>query len=271
MNGINHAAIASAADEYVIGSPTSALSVSGLRVRLWPVLATIGLALIMLVPTGITAGWVTRALGPARSSAMPWLNEYVNHAVLLGVALLLIVWLSKRRPGEYGLQWPRQKSYVLPALGWGAFFGVLMTAVDYFPQIIAHRPPPDNLALTPGSIVAWMIANALYVGPTEEIPFRGVLQTFLMQRTSGRVRLGRFDMHVAGVIIALLFAAAHLTSFWTNTFWMALGQQFYAFALGILYAYWREKSGSVLGSIVAHNASDGVEYALMFFMTWLWR
>jgi len=109
------------------------------------------------------------------------------------------------------------------------------------------------------------------VGPTEEIPFRGLLQTFLLQRTSGRVRFWKYDMHVAGVILALLFALAHLSSFWTGLFWMALGQQIYAFALGILYAYWREKSGSLLAPIIGHNASDGVEYVLMFLMTWLWR
>lgn len=109
------------------------------------------------------------------------------------------------------------------------------------------------------------------MGPTEEIPFRGLLQTFLMQRTSGRVRFWNYDMHVAGVILALLFALAHLSSFWTGQFWMALGQQIYAFALGILYAYWREKSGSILASTIGHNASDGVEYVLMFLMTWLWR
>jgi Type II CAAX prenyl endopeptidase Rce1-like len=105
---------------------------------------------------------------------------------------------------------------------------------------------------------------------------RGILvdilpQTFLMQRTSGRVRFWKYEMHVAGVVLALLFALAHLTSFWTENLWIALGQQIYAFALGILYAYWREKSGSLLASIIGHNVSDAVEYVLMFLMTWCWR
>jgi membrane protease YdiL (CAAX protease family) len=92
-----------------------------------------------------------------------------------------------------------------------------------------------------------------------------------MQRTSGRVRLGKFDMHIAGVILALLFGLAHLTSFWERTVWYALGQQVYAFALGILCAYWREKSRSLLAPIIGHNVGDAVEYALMFLMTWAWR
>ena len=153
---------------------------------------------------------------------------------------------------------------------WGSF-GVLMTAVDYFPQILQRLPPPDNLSLAPASIGVWIFFEAALVGATEEIPFRGLLQTFLMQRTSGRVRFWKYDMHVAGVILALLFALAHLSNFWTGLFWMALGQQIYAFALGILYAYWREKSGSLLASIIGHNTSDGVEYVLMILMTWLWR
>ena len=160
---------------------------------------------------------------------------------------------------------------MLSALLWGAAFGLLMTLVDYFPQILRHIPPPDNLSLTPGSIGAWLFFQGVYVGPTEEIPFRGLLQTFLMQRTSGRVRFWKYEMHVAGVTLPLLFAVSHLFSFWTENFWLALGQQIYAFALGILYAYWREQSGSLLAPIIGHNMSDGVEYVLMFLMTWAWR
>ena len=155
------------------------------------------------------------------------------------------------------------------ALVWGAAFGLLMTFVDYFPQILRHTPSPENLALTPKSIGAWLFFEGIYVEPTEEIPFRGLLQTFLMQCSSGRVRFWKYDMHVAGVILAKLFAIGHFNSFWTENFWIAFGQQIYAFALCILYAYRREKSGSLLAPIIGHNVRNGVEYALMFLMTWV--
>ena len=235
------------------------------------VFATIGLALLVVLPSGYVYVVLAKHMATQSSTAMPWLAMFVNHAAMLVIALALIAWFSKGRLSDYGLQWPKRKHYVLAALAWGAFFGLLMTAVDYFPQILKHLPPPENLSLAPASIGAWMFFEAVYVGPTEEILFRGLLQTFLMQRTSGRVRFWKYDMHVAGVTLALLFALAHLTSFWTENSWIALGQQIYAFALGILYAYWREKSGSLLAPIIGHNASDGVEYVLMFLMTWLWR
>jgi membrane protease YdiL (CAAX protease family) len=261
----------SAGDAYLVGSQTSVFSISGLRLRVWPILATIGLGLIVILPAGYVTALFTKGMRMQRAEAMPWIALFANHAVMLLIAFGLIAWLSKGRISEFGLQWPKGKSYALVGLAWGAFFGVLMTVVDYFPQILKHLPPPENLSLAPASIGAWLFFEGIYVGPTEELPFRGLLQTFLMQRTSGRVRFLKYEMHVAGVILAILFALAHLTSFWAENFWLALGQQIYAFALGTLYAYWREKSGSLLAPILGHNMSDGVEYVLMFLMTWAWR
>jgi hypothetical protein len=252
---------------YLIGSEASVFSISGLQLRPWPILATIGLGLLVVVPSGYVFLLLTEHM--SRTETV-WL-AMANHAVMLLIAVALIAWFSRGTFSEYGLQWPKQRNYVRSALWWGTAFGLLMTVVDYFPQILRHTPPPDNLALTPQSIGAWLFYAGIFVGPTEEIPFRGLLQTYLMQRTSGRIRLWKYEMHVAGIVLALLFALAHLTSFWQENLWIALGQQIYAFALGILYAYWREKSGSLLAPIIGHNVGDGVEYVLIFLMTWAWR
>jgi uncharacterized protein len=261
----------SAPDDYLIGSSDSVFAISKLRLPLLPIVATIGLGVLVVVPAGYILVLLTQGTGLQSSMATPWSALIANHAVMLMIALALIAWFTRGNFSQYGLQWPKHRNYVISALAWGAAFGLLMTVADYFPQILRHSPPPEHLALTPGNIGGWLFFEWIFVGPTEEIPFRGLLLTFLMQRTSGRVRLARYDMHIAGVILALLFALAHLTSFWTENLWMALGQQIYAFALGILYAYWREKSGSLLAPIIGHNVSDGVEYVLMFLMTWLWR
>jgi membrane protease YdiL (CAAX protease family) len=258
-------------NDYLIGDATSSFSISRLRVGLWPILATIALGFVVILPGGIAAGWVMHRIGVDRSMAMPWLARYVTDVVMLVLATLLIAWLGRGRFAEYGFAWPENKSYVLPAIAWGASFGVVMTLVDYFPQIIAHAAPTDYQPLSASNIAGWLSFEGIFVGFGEEIAFRGLLQTFLMQRTSGRIRFLRYDMHIAGVILAFLFALAHITSFWTQPLPYALGQQVYGFALGILYAYWREKSGSLLAPILGHNFSDGVEYALIFLMMWAWR
>ncbi len=198
-----------------------------------------------------------------------WL--YLQHASQLLVGLGLI-FLFKRYwvPANYGLQLPPGKSYLLPAVLWGLFFGLLMTVVDYLPQLMSHTAPKLDYPLTTGNIAAWLGFEWLYVGPTEEIPFRALLVTFLMATLPGKVRLGRYEMHMAGVIVALLFALLHATNFSSRHWAAALGQQFYAFALGVLYAYWLEKSRSILASAVSHNVGDGVEYTLIFLMAACW-
>jgi uncharacterized protein len=236
---------------------------------LWT-LATIGLALAVLVPDGIVHVWVGKRIGMDRAMAMPWIALVIDHAVMTLVAVILIAVLSRGRMGEYGLQKPRGKWYLGASIGWGIFFGVLMTVADYFPLLLAHKAP-ESYPLTPANITGWLVFSFVYVGFTEEIPFRGLLQTFLMQRTTGRIRIGSYDMHAAGVVLAVLFALAHVSNFWVRPFWAALAQQLYAIALGILYAYWREKSGSLTAAIIGHNLSDGIELSIVFFLEWIWR
>ncbi|HEY8950522.1 MAG TPA: CPBP family intramembrane glutamic endopeptidase [Rhizomicrobium sp.] len=195
-----------------------------------------------------------------------WL--YLQHAGQLVVALLIIAALKYTiLPADYGLHWPRGKTYIWPAILWGIFFGVLMTVVDYAPQLIAHTRPDPGFPLTPSNIWGWTLFEGVYVGPTEEIPFRALLVTFLAATMPGKLHIGRFNMNWAGIIVAAIFALLHATSFDTRNWPEALGQQFYAFALGVLYAYWLEKSKSVVAPIVGHNVSDVVEYLILF--AWL--
>ena len=112
--------------------------------------------------------------------------------------------------------------------------------------------------------MGWLFFEGVYVGPTEEVPFRALLVTYLAATMPGRLRLGRFEMNWAGVIVALIFALLHATNFSLRAWPLALGQQLYAFALGVLYAYWLEKSKSVVAPIIGHNVGDALEYALMF-------
>jgi uncharacterized protein len=117
MNRQTDAISTSATDDYLIGSATSVFSISELRVRVWPILATIGLGFFVILPSAFMGLWVTKRMGVERSTAMPWLAPYVNHAVMLVIALVLIAWLKKGHVSEYGLQWPKRKRYVLQLRG----------------------------------------------------------------------------------------------------------------------------------------------------------
>jgi uncharacterized protein len=255
---------------YRFGNDESLFSIADLHVGLWPFLQAIGLGAIVILPGVYANEWALRLFGMDQIMSKPWIALFASHFTQLCIALAAIAWVGRMRFRDYGFRRPEGKSYVGAAVAYGVLFGLIMTVVDYLPQILAQTAPQD-MPLTKVSLAGWLSFEGLFVGISEEVPFRGLLQTFLMKRTTGRVRFWKYEMHVAGILLAFLFALAHLSSFWQEPFWSALGQQGYAFALGILYAYWFEKSGSLLASIVGHNVGDFVEYCLLFLMAARWR
>lgn len=238
------------------------------RLKPLPILITTALAVVVPFGAAYIALLCSRFLATPspRGPVLQWL--YVQHTFQLVLALIVIAFLKRRLvPADYGLHWPRGRTYIWPALLWGVFFGVLMTVVDYAPQLLTHTRPDPGFPLTRGNIWGWSFFEGVYVGPTEEIPFRALLVTYLAASMPGKLRLGRFRMDWAGIIVAVIFALLHATSFATRHWVEALGQQCYAFALGVLYAYWLEKSKSIVAPIVGHNVGDLVEYLLLF--AWL--
>ncbi len=239
-----------------------------LRLKLLPLLLVVALGVGVPIAGALMAAGVSSLLHvPVRPGAnLRWL--YLQHAGQLIVSLAVIAILKYRlAPADYGLHWPRGKSYIRPALLWGVFFGILMTVVDYAPQIIAHGASHPAISPSRASFWGWTLFEGVYVGPTEEIPFRALLVTYLIATMPGKLRIGRIEMSWAGVIVAVIFALLHATNFATRHWPQALGQQLYAFALGVLYAYWLEKSRSVVAPSIGHNVGDVVEYLIAF--AWL--
>lgn len=236
----------------------------GFRLKILPLLIVVVLGVGLPYLAAYLASWSSdflRTPSP-RGPVLPWL--YMHHAIQLLLALIAIAVVKRLQPADYGLHRPRQKSYFLPAVLWGVFFGIAMTLVDYAPQLLAHSKPDPGYPLTAANVTGWLFFESIYVGPTEEIPFRALLVTYLIATMPGKVRVARFEMSWAGVIVALIFALLHATNFSVRQWPIALGQQVYAFALGVLYAYWLEKSRSVAAPIIGHNVGDGVEYAILF-------
>jgi hypothetical protein len=237
---------------------------SRLRLKVLPLLITVLMAVgipFLAAACSVLAAHLARApLVPGPT--LPWL--YTQHAFQLLFALIGIALLKRWVPADYGLHWPRERSYIGAAVLWMVFFGVLMTLIDYAPELLAHTRPVLNYPLMTHNVVGWLFFEGIYVGPTEEIPFRALLVTYLATTMPGRLRIGRFEMNWAGVLVALMFALLHASSFWSRSWPLALGQQLYAFVMGVFYAYWLEKSRSVVAPIIGHNISDGVEYVLLF-------
>jgi uncharacterized protein len=238
------------------------------RPKIIPIAITAALGFFVPIAGAYAAFYASKVFGTPspHGPTLPWL--YAQHAGQLLVALIVIAILKYRLlPADYGLHRPRDRTYILQAISWGVFFGVLMTVVDYAPNLIAHTKPDAGFPLTTGNVGGWLFFEGIYVGPTEEIPFRALLVTYLATTMPGKLRVGRFSMNWAGIVVAVIFALLHAANFNTRHWPEALGQQVYAFALGVLYAYWLEKSRSIVAPIIGHNVSDVVEYLILF--AWL--
>ena len=252
-----------------IGTGSPLFSFADVRLRVLPILTVAFLLFLALLADALSSSFGQRFFNASQMRSSPWMLYYVGHTGLLISTLILIYLMSRGHPGKFGLRLPVGTSYVPAALLWGLSFGLIMTLIDYLPNILHHAAP--DFSLSSRNVVGWLSFEGLYAGTVEEILFRGLLVSYLMTRISGRIHAGSFSLHVAGVIVALLFCLSHIGSFADRPFWMALGQQVYAFIWAVFYAYWYEKSGSLLAPIIGHNIGNVVEYCFVFLMVARWR
>lgn len=116
-------------------------------------------------------------------------------------------------------------------------------------------PPSFQHPLTVRNIIGELGFKLILSGTAEEPLFRGLVMVLLYQSMSGVFRLGRIEMPHAGVVAAVIFAAAHIGfSFWPLAInWISVPQLLEAFGMGLLYAYIFHQTRSLLGPILVHN------------------
>jgi membrane protease YdiL (CAAX protease family) len=238
----------------------------GPRLRLLPILLVLVLGMAALSLSGVATGVVTQVVAPGAHWPV-WLQITVAETFELIIALIGIA-VARRllTNADFGLRWPPRRTYLGWAAFWGLAFALIMLVADHWPSLIALKPPPVPEAATPVNVAGWLAFELLWVGICEETLFRGLLLGVLTALSPSKIRIGGTEYSTAGITIALLFALAHAANFATRPFYEAFAQQLYAIALGIIYAWLRERSNSLVPAIVAHSLSDFGETALVFLL-----
>jgi uncharacterized protein len=252
-----------------VAAPESARWV-GPRLRFLPVVLVLVIGMAALELAFLAVHFVMK--GAATGVHWPqWLVLTFAEILELILALIGIAIAKRLLPtADFGLRWPAAgRSYLGAAIFWGTAFGLIMLVADHWPALIHMRPPEVPETATPVNIAGWMGFELLWAGICEETLFRGLLLGILLTLSPSRIRIGRTEFSTAGITIALLFALAHAANFATRPFAEAFAQQIYAIALGIIYAWLRERSGSLVPAIVAHSLSDAVETGLVFLLAGL--
>jgi membrane protease YdiL (CAAX protease family) len=228
------------------------------------VLLGYGLPLVAARLASTVTSWCWPSARP-EAHLLVWL--FVQHGVQAALALAAIAVLKRFMATDFGLRPPRRVDEVASAALWALAICALFTLIAYLPNILARTPPPPSHPLTLASIAGWSFFEGVYVGPTEEILFRSLLIGYLSVAMPGAIRVGGFAVSWAALVSALLFAFGHYQPIW----WQALFQMTYAFVLGIFYAYWFERTRSVVIPALAHNVTDLAATLVGFAATALWH
>jgi membrane protease YdiL (CAAX protease family) len=236
------------------------------KTKVLPVIVVIIFILLVGSVSEFLARYTTKLFNPETLKAYPWIWLYFHHFFQMVLAIIAILFLGGGFR-NYGFTVKSKHLYIVPAIIVGVLFGVIMTLVDHLPTILSGSKI-SGYDLNTINVIGWLSFEWVFAGLSEEILVRGLMMTYLMKYFNGHVKFIKWDVHVAGVIIAILFALMHISSFWSGNLIYAIGQQIYAFILGLCYAYFYEKSRSLLSPIIAHNLSNGIEFVILFLLIW---
>lgn len=238
----------------------------GPRLRLLPIFLVLVIGVVAVFVAFAASALIMRSATPG-AMWPSWLTITVAETFELLIALIGIATARRfLRNADFGIRWPQGRTYLGSAIFWGLAFALIMLVADHWRALIHLKPPPTPESPTPVNIAGWLGFELLWVGICEETLFRGLLLGILTALSPSKIRIRGFEISTAGVTLAILFALAHAGNFATRPFAEAFAQQLYAVALGIIYAWLRERSNSLVPAIVAHSLGDFGETGLVFLL-----
>jgi len=231
----------------------------------WPKKLRAALAMLLLYEATQGAAHLLRVsawfLSPDVLRGRTWIGAYEHHLWQLLFALLFIGLFSHGKFSEWGLNcrnasasWRILRIFCLVYL-------LIVLGVNVVPPLLMHQSPSFGYPVTAANIAGWLSFTWIFVGFSEEILFRGLVQTFLARTWTGVWQVGRLVIPDAGIVTTVIFCLAHINPFHPQVFW---DQQVWAFGLGLYFSTVYYRTGSLLNPILAHNYSDGLVFTAQY-------
>ena len=164
------------------------------------------------------------------------LANYVAHMWMAAIALAWFFLLGRRFP--IGSLTRQMRPWYVVA--------VVLIAANAVAVIAS--PPASRLHLpNRPTLIADLVFLAFIVGPTEELLFRGLIQTALN---------ASMDAKLGTVIGALLFGLFHLVNLAYQPLAATLQQVFTAIVIGLVFGVLYDRTRNLVGASLAHSAAD---------------
>ncbi len=204
-------------------------------------------ALRKIIKNAVTALGVT-------GSSLQTLLLFSATVIQATVMVLAVIVLTRRKGStgkDLGLIWQNPRNKILTGLLGGLVLGIGVIGVGALVSAITGPPPPQDIERFFSGIKTgrdlWLpfISVSVLAPFSEELYFRGMIYPLF------RVRLGPAG---AMVLSALFFGALHLD----------LYRLIPISAGGIVLAYFYERTGSLLTSMVAHSTWNTLMLLMLF-------
>jgi membrane protease YdiL (CAAX protease family) len=207
-------------------------------------------SLIMMLALGVS--------GPAPSK--PWIGPFINHTTMLALSILLILALSRGKISTYGFKLSRNiqpKQILLLGFSLGVIGALVQSQIpDKSPAFMKNFTFPQIV------IFIW-----IYASISEEILTRGLIQGYLAPLSKYRFTVFKSCISLPMLVSALFFALMHMALL---TMGMANATVYvivsFAFILGIIAGYYREKTESLIPAIIVHMLSNAGGYCTALFI-----
>jgi membrane protease YdiL (CAAX protease family) len=191
----------------------------------------------------------------------PWIPKYIGDALAFVISIIIIWRVSKGKFRDYGFTLANKNlkikiSIVLAVIL--AFVGILLS---YLSKIIEASPETGHgYPLTLLNVLGMMSFQWIFVGIFEEPLNRGLIQTHLMNKTKGTVRILRWNFHIGTVVTAIIFGVGHFGPhiFFGGSWFSMVPHLLIAVIVGLGIGYIYQETRSLVGPILMHNIYDGL-------------
>jgi len=183
---------------------------------------------------------------PALMQAELWYVLFINHTAMLILSIVIMLAISRGKLSRYGFKLA-DSTHLGQALLWGLALGMASTLLQ------ASLPGEGTYVEGELSLLQRAVFIWFYASISEEVFARGLIQGSLARWTQHGVTVFGTRISLPVLASAILFGLLHLVqSAMGAGAYQVIVVVVFAFALGILAGYQRERTGSLVPAIVVH-------------------
>ncbi len=219
------------------------------------VLVALFLGVFVFIASRYLASWTTPFIENYFN-----LNYYTKNIIfkfyILILSIVMIWFVNDKSFKNYGFVKAKNISYPkMTLISIGILIASMIIGGILFVGILRNYFPTENNKVFPSQSILQMILTVwIWSSITEEFLSRGLVQGFMNHLKDKKV----IGLSISVIFSGLFFGAMHLSLFNTMSYWFAGMIVSNATVVGLLAAYYREKSGSIAPAIYIHILANVV-------------